>query len=79
MTGSVDGVGGRLSVCDDGPGMSPAALAGLGRGVRWDESRPGTGFGLAIARDVAEAAGARLAFGLSADGGLAVEVVWTSG
>lgn len=79
VTGSVDGVGGRLSVCDDGPGMSPAALAGLGRGVRWDESRPGTGFGLAIARDVAEAAGARLAFGLSADGGLAVEVVWTSG
>ena len=78
VTGSVDGVAGRLAVSDDGPGMSPAALAGLGRGVRWDESRPGTGFGLAIARDVAEAAGARMAFGLAPDGGLEVEVLWTS-
>ena len=68
-----------MSVSDDGPGMDPTALAGLGRGVRWDESRPGTGFGLAIARDVAEAAGARMAFGEAAEGGLMVEMVWSSG
>lgn len=79
VSGTVDGPGGRLSVRDDGPGMDPVALAGLGRGVRWDESRPGTGFGLAIARDVAEAAGARMAFGEAADGGLTVEMVWFSG
>lgn len=76
VTGTVDGSYGRLSVSDDGPGMSPAALAGLGRGVRWDESRPGTGFGLAIARDVAEAAGARLQFGVATGGGLKVDVLW---
>ncbi|MCJ2113511.1 HAMP domain-containing histidine kinase [Methylobacterium sp. E-025] len=79
VTGTPDGAGGRLSVSDDGPGMDPPALAGLGRGVRWDESRPGTGFGLAIARDVAEAAGARMAFGEAAEGGLMVEMVWFSG
>lgn len=78
VTGTVDGVGGRLSVSDDGPGMSPVALAGLGRGVRWDESRPGTGFGLAIARDVSEAAGARIEFGVALNGGLKVEVLWNS-
>lgn len=59
--------------------MDPMALAGMRRGVRWDETRPGTGFGLAIARDVAEAAGARMAFGEAAGGGPMVEMVWFSG
>jgi signal transduction histidine kinase len=54
--------------------MSPAAIAGIGRGQRWDESRPGTGFGIAIARDVAEAAGAQLEFGRSEMGGLRGEL-----
>lgn len=69
----------RLTVEDDGPGMSPAAIAGIGRGQRWDESRPGTGFGIAIARDVAEVAGARLAFGRSEMGGLRADLRWTDG
>ncbi len=68
-----------LAVEDDGPGMSAAAIAGIGRGQRWDESRPGTGFGIAIARDVAEAAGARLDFGRSALGGLRAELRWPGG
>ncbi|MCJ2012192.1 sensor histidine kinase [Methylobacterium sp. J-076] len=76
VTGATDGSAGRLIVSDDGPGMDEAALAGLGRGVRWDESRPGTGFGLSIAREVAETAGARLAFARTPDGGLTVEVSW---
>ncbi|MHB2207323.1 ATP-binding protein [Methylobacterium sp. CM6257] len=66
----------RLTVEDDGPGMGAAAIAGIGRGQRWDESRPGTGFGIAIARDVAEAAGARLAFGRSEMGGLRTTLSW---
>ncbi|MDH2310214.1 sensor histidine kinase [Methylobacterium brachiatum] len=69
--------GSRLTVEDDGPGMSDAAIAGIGRGQRWDESRPGTGFGIAIARDVAEAAGAQLAFGRSERGGLRAALTWT--
>ncbi|MCJ2136126.1 sensor histidine kinase [Methylobacterium sp. J-026] len=69
----------RLAVADDGPGMSAAAIAGIGRGQRWDESRPGTGFGIAIARDVAEAAGAQLDFGRSELGGLRAELRWPEG
>ena len=49
------------------------------RGQRWDESRPGTGFGIAIARDVAEAAGAQLDFGRSELGGLRAELRWPGG
>ena len=77
VNGVADGTGGRLSVSDDGPGMDETALAGLGRGVRWDESRPGTGFGLSIAREVAEAAGARLVFARGPEGGLMVEMSWS--
>lgn len=67
----------RLTVEDDGPGMSVAAIARIGRGQRWDESQPGTGFGIAIARDIAEAAGARMRFSRSEMGGLLVELSWT--
>jgi signal transduction histidine kinase len=66
----------RLAVEDDGPGMGAAAIAGIGRGQRWDETRPGTGFGIAIARDVAEAAGAQLDFGRSDLGGLRAALSW---
>ncbi|WP_345820317.1 sensor histidine kinase [Methylobacterium fujisawaense] len=75
VTGTIAGRP-SLAVADDGPGMSPAAIAGIGRGQRWDESRPGTGFGIAIARDVAEAAGAQLEFGRSEMGGLRAELSW---
>lgn len=74
--GGLDAAGGRLVVEDDGPGMTAEAIAGLGRGVRWDESRPGTGFGLAIVRDLAEAACVALAFGPSDGDGLRVELRW---
>jgi signal transduction histidine kinase len=63
-----------IIVSDDGPGCSAEDLESLGiRGRRVDESVPGHGLGLAIARDVVEFAGGRLAFARSAAlGGLEV-------
>ena len=76
VSGGADGTEARLVVEDDGPGMSEAAIAGIARGRRWDESRPGTGFGIAIARDLAEAAGAGMRLDRSDLGGLRVTLVW---
>ncbi|SDO49545.1 Signal transduction histidine kinase [Methylobacterium phyllostachyos] len=79
ITGAAEPGRQTLALDDDGPGMSTAAIAGIGRGQRWDETRPGTGFGIAIARDVAEAAGAQLVFGRSELGGLRAELTWPGG
>ncbi|GJE80608.1 MULTISPECIES: ATP-binding protein [Methylorubrum] len=76
VAGRVEGGEAHLVMEDDGPGMSEAAIAGIARGRRWDETRPGTGFGIAIARDLAEGAGARMQFGRSDLGGLRVEIRW---
>ena len=63
-----------IIVSDDGPGCSHEDLESLGiRGQRVDESVPGHGLGLAIARDIVEFAGGHLAFARSlALGGLEV-------
>ncbi|MPS29211.1 MAG: HAMP domain-containing histidine kinase [Alcaligenaceae bacterium] len=62
-----------LRVEDDGPGLPDDEAIHIERGRRWDESRPGTGFGLAITRDLVEAYRGSIAFGRSAElGGLAV-------
>jgi signal transduction histidine kinase len=60
-----------IDVDDDGPGL-PASMrdAVLQRGVRADEAAPGTGFGLAIVRDLAEVYGGSIALGASPLGGL---------
>ena len=57
---------------DDGPGMSEAETAHIDRGQRWDESTPGTGFGLAITRDLVDAYHGRLKLDRSDLGGLRV-------
>ncbi|GJE57630.1 MULTISPECIES: ATP-binding protein [Methylobacterium] len=76
VTGASDGSDSRLVIADDGPGMSAAAIARIARGRRWDETKPGTGFGLAISSDIAEETGGQVALGASELGGLQVALEW---
>ena len=58
-------------VDDDGKGVDDALLESvLQRGVRADETAPGSGFGLAIVRDLAEVYGGSIALSRSPLGGL---------
>jgi signal transduction histidine kinase len=60
-----------IVVDDDGAGLAPALReAVLQRGVRADEAAPGSGFGLAIVRDLAELYGGSIALDDSPLGGL---------
>jgi signal transduction histidine kinase len=70
-------VDGRLVVRldDDGPGLAVALRARvLERGVRADERAPGSGFGLAIARDLAELYGGSISLEDSPLGGLQARI-----
>jgi signal transduction histidine kinase len=60
-----------ISVDDDGPGV-PAEMRDrvLRRGVRADEAAPGSGFGLAIVRELAEVYGGSIALTAAPAGGL---------
>jgi signal transduction histidine kinase len=60
-----------ITVDDDGPGLQPSMREKvLQRGVRVDEAAPGSGFGLAIVRDLAEVYKGSIALDRSPDGGL---------
>src|SRR4051794_11110956 len=60
-----------ITVDDDGPGIDPALRqAVLQRGVRADEAAAGSGFGLAIVRDLAEVYGGSIALVNSPLGGV---------
>ena len=60
-----------ITVDDDGMGVEEALLETvLQRGVRADETAPGSGFGLAIVRDLAEVYGGKIALSRSPLGGL---------
>jgi signal transduction histidine kinase len=64
-----------ITVDDDGPGLDPSMRdVVLQRGVRADEAAPGSGFGLAIVRDLAELYGGAIALDRSADGGLRAQL-----
>ena len=60
-----------ILVDDDGPGLAASMRdAVLRRGVRADEAAPGSGFGLAIVRDLAELYDGSIALNESPLGGL---------
>jgi len=60
-----------ISVDDDGPGLDAALREQvLQRGVRADEASPGSGLGLSIVRDLADAYGGSIALQPSPIGGL---------
>jgi signal transduction histidine kinase len=60
-----------LTVDDDGPGLDSAMHQKvLQRGVRADEAAPGSGFGLAIVRELAELYGGTISLSDSSMGGL---------
>lgn len=63
-----------LSVEDDGPGLSLDQAAQIARGQRWDETQPGTGFGIAISRDLTEGYRGTLKLDRSKLGGLRASV-----
>ena len=68
---AANGGGVLITVDDDGPGLEPAMWeAVLQRGVRADEAAPGSGFGLAIVRDLAELYGGTIALGAAPMGGV---------
>jgi signal transduction histidine kinase len=70
---SAQATGGQvvIAVDDDGPGIDPAMReAVLQRGVRADEAAPGSGFGLAIVRELADVYGGGVSLTASPLGGL---------
>ncbi|MBS0237317.1 MAG: sensor histidine kinase [Proteobacteria bacterium] len=61
----------RITVEDDGPGLSPEQRAKIGkRGLRLDESKPGSGLGLSIVADLAASYRGKLRLDASEHGGL---------
>lgn len=71
ITSSVNDASILITIDDDGPGLDPTLRdAVLQRGVRADEAAPGSGFGLAIVRDLAELYGGSIALEQSPEGGV---------
>jgi signal transduction histidine kinase len=71
LSARAEGASVAITVEDDGPGLSAESLDAVMRpGRRLDEQAPGYGFGLPIARELAELYGGSLSLGHSELGGL---------
>jgi signal transduction histidine kinase len=73
-----------ISVCidDDGPGLSSPErekVQAARRGLRLDQTKPGSGLGLSIVVELAELYGGALALGTAPIGGLRAELVLPAG
>ena len=69
-----------LLVDDDGPGLEPPLRDKvLERGVRADEAAPGSGFGLAIVRELAEIYGGSILLERSPEGGVRARLTLPAG
>ncbi|MCB1386570.1 MAG: histidine kinase [Nitratireductor sp.] len=69
--------GGRLlvAIADDGPGMTEEEIArAVRRGQRIDETKPGSGLGLSIVRDITAEYNGALSFARSPPGGLVAKL-----
>jgi len=70
-----DAEGVETIIADDGPGLTPAQIATVGRrGRRLDESKKGSGLGLSIAIEIVEINGGKLSFDDNPGGGLRVHL-----
>ncbi|MET0606115.1 MAG: ATP-binding protein [Beijerinckiaceae bacterium] len=68
-----------IVVDDDGPGLPEDRRDGsFRRGERLDETKPGSGLGLSIVRDLAAMYGGKLAFDASPLGGLRAKLLLPS-
>lgn len=66
----------QITISDDGPGMSEHQLQhAFDIGSRFDPDMPGSGLGLAMARDIAESIGADITLANRAEGGLAARLL----
>lgn len=66
----------KVTVCDDGPGLNQDQISRvLERGERLDQSKPGSGLGLSIVKEIADLYGGVLTLGRSSLGGLQTELV----
>ncbi|MBO0713037.1 MAG: hypothetical protein J2P47_17335 [Acetobacteraceae bacterium] len=66
----------RITVDDDGPGLSPSQREQVARrGRRLDETKPGSGLGLSIVLELASLYGGELNLGTAPIGGLRAELV----
>jgi signal transduction histidine kinase len=65
-----------LTVCDDGPGLTEEQrVAMLERGVRLDETKPGSGLGLSIVGDIIDAYRGKFELNASPMGGLSAKAI----